>query len=243
MVRRYHDYTPGQDQRVYHGQHSAPAASLLVCTITYHLNGAGVGCPLQPYYRPGSMRLAVLTLVATRAAARDDRQWACRPPHDGYAFCNTSLALSSRLASLMALLPPADVIANTYAQPWATGGSSSLGIPGAVWWNEATHQATNGKNYPTTMFPMPSITSCAFNFSLVRDIANVVGREGRAASNLGAGGFDYWCVRGSGVGGTDGRRGRGRSGMPLNAGGVRTRRASPELSRPSSRWVDQTELA
>jgi len=40
---------------------------------------------------------------------------------------------------------------------------------------------------------MPSLTMCAFNLSLVRAIAGVVGREGRAVFNLGAGGSDYWA--------------------------------------------------
>lgn len=40
---------------------------------------------------------------------------------------------------------------------------------------------------------MPSLTACSWNLSLVRDIANTVGREGRAASNLGFAGFGFWA--------------------------------------------------
>ena len=136
-----------------------------------------------------------LMSVAAAAAATTvtASPWACQPPHANYSFCSPGVPPSVRLASLVALLSDADLANNVWASPGSTGGSSALGVPATNWWAEATHGASNRAGYPTTYFPMPSLTACAWNLSLVRDIANTVGREGRAASNLGHNGFNFWA--------------------------------------------------
>jgi len=153
--------------------------------------------------RSTKIRVAITTLalfVEVVVGSPRLSQWACQPPHANQSFCNVTLPLSSRVSAVIEALKEgapdggvSSLINSIYAAPWGTGGNSNTGVPSSIWWNEATHGATNGQNYPTTFFPMPSLTACSFNVSLTRDIANVVGREGRAASNLGYGGFDYWA--------------------------------------------------
>jgi beta-D-xylosidase 4 len=82
-------------------------------------------------------------------------------------------------------------------------GSKRLGLPAYQWWNEALHGVANGFMYQfntplgtpfsyATSFPMPILTSAAFNDELVYSIATVVGREGRAFANYGQAGLDFW---------------------------------------------------
>ena len=176
------------------------------------------GVCIKPHYHKGMMTraspsslLPLLTsssllftpfavLAASTASSPKLSQWACQPPHANESFCDASQPAAARVAALVAALRQqgadgglAALVNNVYAAPWGTGGAGALGVPSAVWWNEATHGATNGQGFATTFFPMPSLTACAFNVSLVREIANTVGREGRAASNLGFGAFDYWA--------------------------------------------------
>jgi xylan 1,4-beta-xylosidase len=126
------------------------------------------------------------------ASAATVYPWACKT-NSSYPFCNASLPLPSRLDDLLSRLDQADLVNNMYAAPWPTGGSSSLAIPPAIFWSEATHGATNDASFPTTFFPMPSLTSCAFNLSLAAEIAGTIGREGRAASNMGYNAFVFWA--------------------------------------------------
>lgn len=68
-----------------------------------------------------------------------------------------------------------------------------LGVRSANFWDEATHGVAPRGNVYTTMFPMPSLSGCAFNRSLWQAIGDVAGAEGRAASNLGAASDVFWA--------------------------------------------------
>jgi beta-glucosidase-like glycosyl hydrolase len=68
-----------------------------------------------------------------------------------------------------------------------------LGVHAANFWDEATHGVAPRGNVYTTMFPMPSLSGCAFNRSLWQAIGDVAGAEGRAASNLGAANDVFWA--------------------------------------------------
>ena len=81
-------------------------------------------------------------------------------------------------------------------------GVSRLGIPTYNWWNEALHGvasspgvnfAASGSNFSyATSFPMPILTSAAFDDPLVHSIATTIGTEARAFANFGQSGFDFW---------------------------------------------------
>lgn len=66
-------------------------------------------------------------------------------------------------------------------------------LPSANFWDEATHGVAPRGNIYTTMFPMPSLSGCAFNRSLWQAIGDVAGAEGRAATNLGAANGAFWA--------------------------------------------------
>jgi hypothetical protein len=76
---------------------------------------------------------------------------------------------------------------------------SRLGVSAANFWDEATHGVAPRGDVYTTMFPMPSLSGCAFNRSLWQSIGDVAGAEGRASSNLGAANDVFWAPNVSGV--------------------------------------------
>ncbi|KAM3074473.1 hypothetical protein ACMFMF_006482 [Clarireedia jacksonii] len=98
----------------------------------------------------------------------------------------------------------------------AAPGVVRLGLPAYNWWNEALHGvagspgvsfASSGNFSYATSFPMPILTSAAFDNALVKSIATVVGREGRAFANFGKSGYDFWTPNINGF--KDPRWGRG----------------------------------
>lgn len=82
---------------------------------------------------------ATAAAVAAVSSATLPSQWACTPPHGNYTFCDAALPLDDRVSALVALLSVAsdggvaNLTNSVYAAPWATGGVSQLGVPGAVW--------------------------------------------------------------------------------------------------------------
>ncbi|EED20475.1 conserved hypothetical protein [Talaromyces stipitatus ATCC 10500] len=85
----------------------------------------------------------------------------------------------------------------------ASAGSERLGLPSYEWWNEATHGVGSAPGVQftekpvnfsyATSFPAPILTAASFDDALVREIASVIGREGRAFGNNGFSGFDFWA--------------------------------------------------
>ena len=73
------------------------------------------------------------------------------------------------------------------------GSVPRLLVPSSNFWDEATHGVAPRGNVYTTMFPMPSLSGCAFNRSLWQAIGDVAGAEGRAATNLGAANDVFWA--------------------------------------------------
>lgn len=84
----------------------------------------------------------------------------------------------------------------------SAAGSSRLGLPPYQWWSEALHGVASspgvtfqpaGQNFSyASSFPMPILTSAAFDDPLVLAIGQTVGKEGRAFGNNGNSGFDFW---------------------------------------------------
>ncbi|KAK6538495.1 hypothetical protein TWF694_010078 [Orbilia ellipsospora] len=115
-------------------------------------------------------------------------------------ICDTSLSQKHRIRSLVTSLQLEEKILNLVD---ASAGAARLGLPPHEWWNEATHGvgsspgvqfAPQGSNFSyATSFPAPISYAAAFNDDLVREIGNVIGREGRAFGNYGFSGFSYWA--------------------------------------------------
>ena len=142
--------------------------------------------------------MALLWALAwlSAAALAATSPWACPPGPASAArpWCNVTLALDSRVAALLAALPPSDLPGMLTAQPFPTGGSAALGVPATSWWQEAQHgAATRCKGVGATFFPMPSHTAQAFNASLVAAIARAVGAEGRVLGNAFGAGWGFWA--------------------------------------------------
>ncbi|KAF5015292.1 hypothetical protein F66182_13428, partial [Fusarium sp. NRRL 66182] len=85
----------------------------------------------------------------------------------------------------------------------ASAGSARLGLPPHEWWNEATHGVGSAPGVQftekpanfsyATSFPAPISIAASFDDDLVRQIAGVIGKEGRAFANNGFSGFDFWA--------------------------------------------------
>ena len=84
------------------------------------------------------------------------------------------------------------------------GGSKTLNMTGYQWWSEATHgvshyygapEETHGKDTTTeymTNFPFPITTAMSFNRSLWHATGAQIGREARAAMNVGNAYSTFW---------------------------------------------------
>ncbi|PQE21948.1 glycoside hydrolase family 3 protein [Rutstroemia sp. NJR-2017a WRK4] len=136
-----------------------------------------------------------------------------RDPLCSLSICDTSLSITDRVSGLISAMTLAEKTANMEN---AAPGVLRLGLPAYNWWNEALHGVagspgvafTSGGNFSyATSFPMPILTSAAFDDALVNSIAKVVGREGRAFANVGKAGYDFWTPNINGF--KDPRWGRG----------------------------------
>lgn len=121
-------------------------------------------------------------------------------PLCSHKVCNTSLSISGRIKSLVDSLTLEEKILNIVD---ASAGSARLGLPPHEWWNEATHGVGSAPGVQftekpanfsyATSFPAPISIAASFDDDLVRQIAGVIGKEGRAFANNGFSGFDFWA--------------------------------------------------
>ncbi|GAB2283015.1 Probable beta-D-xylosidase 6 [Dionaea muscipula] len=127
-----------------------------------------------------------------------NHQFPCKPPHNSYPFCNTSLPISTRSQSIISLLTLSEKIrclCNNFT------GISKLHIPPYEWWSESLHGiATNGPGVTfsgpirsATMFPQVLLTAASFNRSLWYKMASAIAVEGRAMYNHGQAGLTFWA--------------------------------------------------
>lgn len=130
-------------------------------------------------------------------------------------ICDNSLSISERVSSLVNDLTLDEKIHNLVD---ASAGSRRIGLPSYEWWSEATHGvgAAPGVQFTpspynfsyATSFPSPIHYAAAFDDELIKDIGQVIGREGRAFGNNGYAGFDYWAPNMNNI--RDPRWGRGQ---------------------------------
>ncbi|KFY00624.1 hypothetical protein O988_03198 [Pseudogymnoascus sp. VKM F-3808] len=121
-------------------------------------------------------------------------------PLCSHKVCDTSMSTAERVTSLVSSMTLQEKILNVVD---ASAGSTRLGLPPYEWWNEATHgvgsapgvQFTrNSTNFGyATSFPAPILTAASFDDALIKEIAGVIGKEGRAFGNNGFSGYDFWA--------------------------------------------------
>ncbi|KAE8368166.1 glycoside hydrolase superfamily [Aspergillus caelatus] len=136
-------------------------------------------------------------------------------PLCSHSVCDTSLSIAERVNSLVESLTLEEKLLNLVD---ASAGSARLGLPSYEWWNEATHGVGSAPGVQftskpanfsyATSFPAPILTAASFDDPLIRKIAEVIGREGRAFANNGFSGFDFWAPNINGF--RDPRWGRGQ---------------------------------
>jgi beta-D-xylosidase 4 len=136
-------------------------------------------------------------------------------PLSSHPVCDTSSSIAERVDSLVKSLTLEEKILNVVD---ASAGSVRLGLPPYEWWNEATHGVGSAPGVQftskpanfsyATSFPAPILTAASFDDALIREIAQVIGREGRAFANIGFSGFDFWAPNINGF--RDPRWGRGQ---------------------------------
>ncbi|KAJ5900747.1 uncharacterized protein N7473_004817 [Penicillium subrubescens] len=136
-------------------------------------------------------------------------------PLCSHPVCDTSLSIAERVNSLVKSLTLEEKILNLVD---ASAGSARLGLPSYEWWSEATHGVGSAPGVQftskpanfsyATSFPAPILTAASFDDALIRKIAEVIGKEGRAFGNNGFSGFDFWAPNINGF--RDPRWGRGQ---------------------------------
>ena len=150
------------------------------------------------YSRPIFFLPFILSLLQLHLTPTSAVQFPCKPPHDSYPFCNSSLPIPARARSLISLLTLPEKIqflCNNFT------GIPRLGIPPYQWWSESLHGvATNGPGVSfngtiksATMFPQVLNTAACFNRSLWFRIASAVAVEARAMYNSGQAGLTFWA--------------------------------------------------
>ncbi|XP_076958028.1 putative beta-D-xylosidase 6 [Bidens hawaiensis] len=123
----------------------------------------------------------------------------CKPPHNTYTFCNTTLPIHTRAHSLLSHLTLSDKIARLSNNDT---GTPRLGIPPYEWWSESLHGiAVNGPGVtfsggpiPTaTGYPQVILTTSSFNRTLWGLIGAAIAVEARAMYNSGQAGLTFWA--------------------------------------------------
>ncbi|XP_042433771.1 probable beta-D-xylosidase 6 [Zingiber officinale] len=142
-----------------------------------------------------------LLSISRFASLRSDElpKMACEsPPYASFPFCNASLPVAARAASLVAALTLPEKIqqlSNTAA------AVPRLGLPAYQWWSESLHGvasngpgvAFNGSVRAATGFPQVILSAAAFNRTLWRALARAIAVEARAMHAAGQAGLTFWA--------------------------------------------------
>ena len=115
-------------------------------------------------------------------------------PFSRQLWCNPAADLGARVEDMLHRMTAEEKIS-------LLGTSSpavpSLGLGPYNWWSEASHGVASGghgaREIPTTNFAFPITTAMAFNRSLWRATGGAIGREARAAMNLGKAYSTFWA--------------------------------------------------
>ncbi|KAK1585966.1 glycosyl hydrolase family 3 N terminal domain-containing protein [Colletotrichum navitas] len=160
-------------------------------------------CPTDPSLMCGSsgyVSVYKITNPGSRDASAVPVPPACQTyPLCEHPVCDVSKSISERVASLVDDMSVEEKVRNLVD---ASAGVKSLGLPPHAWWNEGLHGVGfspgvlfAGDSEPfghATSFPLPILTAASFDDDLFNAIGQVIGKEGRAFSNYGYAGFNFW---------------------------------------------------
>lgn len=111
-------------------------------------------------------------------------------PFSQLPFCNVTLSIDIRVADAISRMTLPEKIG---ALGTDTPEIKSLGLPGYNWWSEASSGVASARNMETTKFPFPITTGMSFNRSLWKLVGRQIGREARAAMNVGNAFSTFWA--------------------------------------------------
>ena len=121
-----------------------------------------------------------------------------RDPLCSNPVCDSSLSVAARTNGLVDAMTFEEKVNNTGN---SSPGVPRLGLPPYQWWSEDLHgladspgviYTSQGQWSYATSFPQPILMSAAFDDPLIRQVGAVVGSQGRAFSNAGRAGLDFW---------------------------------------------------
>ncbi|XP_078430643.1 glycosyl hydrolase family protein isoform X2 [Wolffia australiana] len=149
----------------------------------------------------GGPLLARLAGTSSLGVSRDPTaaRYPCGPPHQSYAFCNSSLPVGLRARDIVSRLHLREKIGllSDAAEP-----VPRLGLPAYEWWSESLHGlAPNGPGVnfsggpvsAATVFPQVLLQAAAFNRTLWSSVAAAIAAEARAMYNVGQAGLTFWA--------------------------------------------------
>ena len=112
---------------------------------------------------------------------------ACIPPHDKYAFCDSSLPMPHRVDDLIQRLTLDEKPFLLVARESPLGSIPRLGIPEYDWGGNCIHgvqsrcgYGSDGSERCPTSFPDPNFLGATFNTSVWRRMGEVIGTELRS---------------------------------------------------------------
>ena len=147
---------------------------------------------------PQDTPLAAMSLLSATAVAASNFPECGTPPLEGTPICDTTLPNAQRADWLIGQLSVSEKVSRLQSINPAV---MRFGLPSYNWWNEALHGLMNvhGINFTSsgpfscaTSFPQIIGMGATFDRVLVHRMAQVVSDEGRAFSNAGLGGIDFW---------------------------------------------------
>ncbi|EDQ84789.1 uncharacterized protein MONBRDRAFT_39142 [Monosiga brevicollis MX1] len=160
------------------------------CTI-YTWNATSKTCILKNKQSDSTSAYGV-----TSGTTNDRTIWSpCMGASSSYPFCDTKLSVDDRLKDLVSRVSTADAATQLRARESAQ--IDNIGLPAYYWGTNAIHGMQNtaclADGQCPTSFPAPNGLSATFNYSLVKDMGRIIGRELRAYYNTKFhNGLDTW---------------------------------------------------
>lgn len=137
--------------------------------------------------------LAVVSFVLASVGSADPLLVnPCLDEHQPFSkmpFCDSTLALDQRVRDAVKRMTLQEKIS---ALGHATPAIKSLGLPEYNWWSEAS-SGVSSRALETTKFSFPITTAMSFNRTLWHAVGQQIGREARAAANMGKAYSTFWA--------------------------------------------------
>lgn len=111
-------------------------------------------------------------------------------PFSKMPFCDATLPIDARVDDAVSRMSISEKIS---ALGTGTPAIPSLGLPPYDWWSEASSGVASARFVQTTKFPFPITTAMSFNRTLWNSVGRQIGREARAAANMGNAYSTFWA--------------------------------------------------